>query len=78
MGRYYFHLHDDLTVIDEEGLELSGAEAARAKALAMAREMACAEVLDGHLSLKHRIEVADDRGEIVAVVPFGETVEIEA
>ena len=78
MPRFFFHLYDDMDVIDEEGVELPDAEAARAKAEANARHMACAEVLDGHLNLNHRIEVADERGEVFLTVPFGGTVKVES
>jgi hypothetical protein len=39
--------------------------------------MACAEVLDGHLTLSHRIDVADGRGEVLLTVEFGDTIEVE-
>lgn len=76
--RYFFHLYDDMTVIDEEGAELSGMEAARKKALADAREMACAEVLEGHLDLRHRIEVADESGEVLFTVQYRDTVDVRS
>ena len=77
MGRYYFHLYDDLDVIDEEGLELSGPDAARDKGLAMARVKACAEFLEGHLNLSPRIEIVSEDSQPVATVHFGDTVRIE-
>jgi hypothetical protein len=77
MGRYYFHLFDDYTVIDEEGLELSGPDVARDKGQAMAREMACAEVLEGHLNLNHRIEIVGEDSQPVATVHFSDTVRVE-
>lgn len=76
--RFFFHLFDDRDVIDDEGVELPNAQAARAKAQVEACHMACAEVLDGHLNLNHRKEVADERGDVVPTVSFGETVTVES
>lgn len=77
MPRYFFHLYDESTFLDEEGTELADLESARAKAQCDARNMACAEVLDGHLTLSHRIDVADGRGEVLLTVEFGDTIEVE-
>jgi hypothetical protein len=40
--------------------------------------MVCSEVLGGHLNLKHRIEVADESGKIIATVRFKDAVELES
>jgi len=77
MPRYFFHLYDTMAVVDEEGTELPDPEAARAKALRDARTMACAEVLEGRLTLSHRIEVADCRGDVLLTVAFGDSVDVE-
>jgi hypothetical protein len=39
--------------------------------------MACAEVLNGHLTLNHRIEVVDGGGELLWTVRFGDVVSVE-
>lgn len=74
--KFFFHLYDDMTVLDEEGADLASLGAARERAIANAKEMACAEVLEGHLNLKHRIEIADESGKILACVRFKEVVEV--
>lgn len=71
-------MFDDRDVIDDEGVQLPNAQAARAKAQVEACHMACAEVLDGHLNLNHRKEVADERGDVVPTVSFGETVTVDS
>jgi hypothetical protein len=76
--RYYFHLYDDIAIMDEEGSELPDLAAARAKAVDTAREMACAEVLEGHLNVGHRIEVASEAGEVQLTVQFADVVKVEA
>ena len=75
--RFFFDLHDDMIAQDEEGMELSGPSAARERAIRSARDMACAEVLSGHLNLRHFIEVRDESGASVAKIRFGEAVEVE-
>ena len=77
MGRYYFNLYDDEVALDEEGSELPDLAAARAQAFASAREMACAEVMEGHLSLGHRIELLDEGGTLLWTVHFGDVVSID-
>jgi len=77
VGRYYFNLYDDDVAPDEEGSELPDLAAARARAFAGARDMACAEVLQGHLTLDHRIEVVDESGELVWTVRFSDVVSVE-
>ena len=77
MRRYFFNLYDDTVVLDEEGIELPDLAAAKAKAFASARDMACAEVLNGHLSLDHRIEVVDERARLVCTVRFGDVVSVD-
>jgi hypothetical protein len=77
MPRYYFHLYNDLTVIDEEGKEFPNAPVAHQKAIAAAREMAAEAVRNGRLVLDHRIEVADEDGEVVGKVYFRDAVTVE-
>ena len=75
--RYFFHLYDDLAVIDEEGVDLPDDHAAREIALQHAREMACAEVEEGRLVLDHRIDMVDESGRRVGAVSFRTAVGLE-
>lgn len=77
MRRYYFHLYNDETSVDEEGTELPNEAVALQKAADQARSMAAQSVLHGHLVLHHRIEVVDDKGAKVGTVHFGNVVEIQ-
>lgn len=70
MPRYFFHLYDDMAVVDDEGTELPDVEAARRHAIVSARDMACQEVKDGKLVLWHRIEVEDEDGRAVLTIPY--------
>lgn len=78
MPRFFFHLHDDVTAFDEEGKELPDLEAARAHAMVEALQLSCVSILENsRINLHHRVEVADDRGKVVAVVEFGDVVTVE-
>jgi hypothetical protein len=72
--------HEDLVeerVEDREGLFLEDAEAARREAIRSARDILCAELRKGHLSLSGEIEVADQYGQPILTVPFREAVRID-
>lgn len=76
MPKFYFNLYNDVTSIDEEGLELPNAALALQRAAAIAREMAAESVRQGHLVLEHRLEVTDESGETVGAVYFRDVVRI--
>ena len=76
MARYYFHLFNDMTCMDEEGLSLPNSAVAMQKGATIAREMAAESVRQGHLILDHRIEVADKHGETVGVIHFKDVVQV--
>jgi hypothetical protein len=59
MPLFYFHLFNDVVVIDDEGVELPDAAAAREQAMESARELVCESIHKGWLNLDHRIEVED-------------------
>ena len=75
--RFFFHLFNDITSIDEEGVELPNAALAMQRAISIAREMAAESVKQGHLVLDHRLEVTGDAGQTVSVVYFRDIVDIK-
>jgi hypothetical protein len=78
MARYHFNVRNGCGYLeDEEGQELSDTEQARSIAVAGARSLLSAEVLDGDLDLRGRIEVTDERGEIILVVAFDQVVSVK-
>lgn len=77
MPRFYFHLHDDVIALDDEGRELADVAEARAAAVAGAREIIADQVREGRLNLRHRIVVEDENCQQVLTVPFRAVVEIE-
>ena len=76
MPRYFFNVYDDVVAPDEEGMELPNLQAARLHALAGARDLISAQVRHGYLVRSHWIDVADEQGEIILSITFGDAVEI--
>ncbi len=68
MPRYFFHLYDDVIALDEEGVALPNAAAARLNALIGARDVIAEQVKRGYLVLSHWIDVVDEQGELVMTV----------
>jgi hypothetical protein len=77
--RYYFHLFNDMNVPDDEGEDLPDLAAAESFSLRQARALIAAAVTDhGRIVLSHRIEIEDDRHDLVGTVRFRDAVTIEA
>lgn len=76
MPRFYFHLFNDVTSLDEEGVELPDDAVAMQRAATNAREMAAQSVRDGHLVLSHRIDVGNEAGDNIGTVRFGDVVQV--
>jgi hypothetical protein len=74
--RFYFHLHNDIDSLDEEGREVADTETARRMALVDARHMAAESVREGHLNRAHFVEVCSEDGKPLFRVTFGAAVEI--
>jgi hypothetical protein len=76
--RFYFHLHNDVDVPDDEGEDLRDLEAAKAYAnrevRALAADMAKQE---GRIALWHRIDIEDAQHTVVDTVHFRDAVRIE-
>jgi hypothetical protein len=76
--RFYFHLHNDMDVPDDDGKELHNLEAAHAHAIRMARfEVSEAVVRDGRIVLSDHIDVEDGNGAVLATISFRDAVKIE-
>jgi hypothetical protein len=74
--RYFFHVYDDIIAHDEEGVELPNEQAARLQALIGARDLIAAQVKHGHFIRSHWIDVADEQGQALFKLTFGEAVHI--
>jgi hypothetical protein len=76
MPRYFLNLRSDASVDDTEGMFLEDAAAARREAIRSVRDILAAEVRLGRLPLAGAIEVTDEFGQPILVVPFAEAVDI--
>lgn len=77
MPRYFLHTrssHGDIE--DSEGLVLADLEAARREAVAGARSILCEEVMVGQLQLDERIDIENERREVLLSVEFRDVVQI--
>jgi hypothetical protein len=75
MPRYFFNVRNGIGfVADDEGMELSGLEAARAVALKGARSIIVDEVLEGRLDLDGAIEVVDEAGNRLLTMTYRQAV----
>jgi hypothetical protein len=78
MGRYHFNVRNGTGYTrDDEGQELSDLDQVRRKAVEGARSLLSAEALTGDLDLRGRIEVTDERGEIVITVAFRDAIDVK-
>ncbi len=77
MPRFFFHLHNDVESRDGEGTILPDLSAARTEAIKGAREVIGEEIrARGKLHLSHWVEVENESGQQVIVVPFRECVDV--
>lgn len=77
MANFFLHLHQcGIVYPDEEGRSFANLEAARRTALVNARELMADEMKSGRLCLGCRIDIADEHGRVLDVVPFKNAVEV--
>ena len=77
MPRYFFHLRDGGDVLlDPEGRKLHGLDDVARQALFEARSLISQEALQGLIDLTQRIEVEDERRNLVHRLAFTEAVDI--
>ena len=74
--RFFFHLHNDIETVDDEGIELPDEAAARRHAERVARIMAAESVKNGHLDLTHYLDATDEKGNLRFRTCFRDVVEI--
>lgn len=78
MPRYFMHLVDSSDMLlDPDGTEMPAEAVARA-ALMAARDCMAGDVRNGELDLRYRIEVQDERGEVVHTLPFADAVTVRS
>jgi hypothetical protein len=76
MSLYFFHLHDHVECIDDEGTELAGLDEVRAYAIRNARSIMAENVWQGEICLGHWIEVVDESWAPVLTLRFAEALNV--
>lgn len=78
MARYYLHVRSGVgSVSDEEGYDLPNLASARVQAVEGIRSMLCDELrARGVIDLRGKIEIAEEHGTVVLVVPFSAAVDL--
>jgi hypothetical protein len=77
MPRFHLNLHNStVEARDEEGVEAVDLDDARDQAIAGIRGFLGHEVAKGVLDLRGRIDITDESGVSVMIVPFGDAVRI--
>jgi hypothetical protein len=75
MSRFYFSVITTAEeIIDEEGTELPDLDAARAEAIEDARTLMSDAILGGRDISDRSIEISNESGEVLMVVPFADAV----
>jgi hypothetical protein len=74
--RYYFHVFNDETSLDDEGRQLPDLESARAHAIEDARSLMADALKGGSITLSHHIAVENEQGQRLMNVTFGDAVEV--
>jgi hypothetical protein len=78
MPRYFLHLRDPADeLLDPEGVVMPE-EAIAGAALLAARDCMAHDLRSGRLDLRYRIEVQNEKGELVHMLPFADAVSIAA
>jgi hypothetical protein len=62
MPRYFFDVHDGKAIIDDVGVELTNADAARQQVWDTLPALAAHREADGNMACQFRIDVRDDIG----------------
>jgi hypothetical protein len=75
--RYFFHVRDGVRLIrDPEGQCFEDLASAKTEAILDARELMSHSIVgSARIGLERRIEIADEKGRTILVVPFFEAVE---
>lgn len=77
MPHYHLNLYNDIDAMDEDGADFPDLTFAKAMAIRSARDLMAEHVRIGRpIDLSHRIEITDDDGRVLAILPFREMITI--
>jgi hypothetical protein len=73
MARFFLHIEDGVQrIVDEEGSDLPSLSAARDEALASARELWAAAIIEQRDLSGRKFVVTDEKGRVLATLPFSD------
>lgn len=76
MPHYFLNVYNANVALDEEGDDFPDLAAAREKAVLGVRSILAEEVKGGQFDLRGRIEIADESGAILMLVPYSDAVSV--
>jgi hypothetical protein len=77
LARYFMHLRDGSDeMLDAEGKDFPSLDELRTAVLFSARDLMAADIRNGVLDLRFRIDAEDEQGAIVYALPFESAVNI--
>jgi hypothetical protein len=77
MPRYHLNVFNNIDALDPTGIELPNIAAAKAEAVAGARDIMAAHVKAGQpIYSSHRIEITDEAGNVLHEVKFGDIIDL--
>lgn len=77
MAHFYLHMRSEHDWIkDPDGSEFPSLEEAKVEALASARDLLAARIRAGEVVASHRFEITNRAGDVLAMIPFLDSVEL--
>ncbi|HEX8300096.1 DUF6894 family protein [Sphingomonas sp.] len=79
MTQYFLHLRDHVDeVLDPEGLDFENVDVLKRAVVEAARDVMCADLRNGIIDFRYRIDAENAAGQIVYTLPFSAAVSIIA
>ena len=78
MPIFHLNVFNNVITPDLDGLERPDLEAAKADAIAGARDLVASDIREGRtVHQSHRIEITDDAGQLLHTVRYGDVVDLQ-
>jgi len=78
MPIFHLNVFNNVITLDLDGLERPDLEAAKADAIAGARDLITSDIREGRtVHRSHRIEITDDAGQLLHTVRYGDVVDLQ-
>jgi hypothetical protein len=78
MARFFLHIHNSHGAAeDDEGMEATSLSEARERAVTGIRSLLSAEAINGEMNFKGRIDISNEKGELLLSVPFADAIALK-